>query len=191
MRKTSATGLAVIIFHFPFAGHFVLTKSILCDNNVIITIEARDQEYQESGMAITGTHLVRALRSALQSAKHFWPKVGDRMEIRRNALKLRFWGMRSESDSNDAVMDVSYESIKTLQGLGVYELRLEDAIGGHRNIRVVFFVPPEKWKPKAKMPLPTIWILEALPKKRQEWTAHDINRFRAKRKIVKERFFDD
>src|SRR5687767_8211910 len=107
-------------------------------------------------MAVTGTHLVRALRSALQSARYYWPKVGDRMEVRRNALKLRFWGMRSQTEENELIMDVSYESIKSLQGSGVYELRLDDEIGGQRNVRVIFFVPPEKWKPIARMPLPTL-----------------------------------
>ena len=41
-------------------------------------------------MALTGTHLVRGLRSAFQKAKHLWPAVGDRMEVRWQALKLRF-----------------------------------------------------------------------------------------------------
>jgi hypothetical protein len=112
------------------------------------------------------------------------------MEVRRNALKLRYWGHRSEREGGETVLDVSYESIKALQGLSVYELRLEDEVGGHRNVRVIFFVPPEKWKPVAKLPLPTLWILEALPKKRNDWTTNDIARFRAKRAIVKERFFD-
>jgi hypothetical protein len=160
---------------------------------VIIMLFGRVEDVEitreENNMAVTGTHLVRALRSALQSAKYYWPKVGDRMEVRRSALKLMFWGMRNETEANEMVMDVSYESIKALQGSGVYELRLEDEIGGHRNIRVIFFVPPEKWKPITKMPLPTLWILEAVPKKRNDWTTNDINRFRAKRAIVKERFF--
>jgi hypothetical protein len=142
-------------------------------------------------MALTGTHLVRALRSALQGGKMYWPKCRDRMEVRRDALKLRFWGLRSETDEQGRmVMDVSYESIKSLQGMGIYELRLDDGIGGVQNGRIVFFVPPEKWKPIRATPLPTIWILEALPKKRNEWTGHDLDRFRAKRAIVKERFFE-
>jgi hypothetical protein len=141
-------------------------------------------------MTITGTHFVRALRSAFQSAKYYWPKAKDRMEVRRQALKLRFWGIRAEADGNEMVLDVSYESIKALQGAGVYELRLEDEIGGVRNVRIIFFVPPEKWKPTAKMPLPTIWLLEAVAKKRNDWTTNDINRFRAKRQMIKERFFE-
>lgn len=137
-------------------------------------------------MPLTGTHLVRVLRSALQSAKHFWPRVGDRMEVRRNALKLRHWGKREA----EGVMDMTYESIKSMPGLGVYELRIDDEIGGLRNIRVIFFEPPDAWKPNRGYPKPVLWVLEALPKKRQAWTANDIDRFSAKRGIVKERFFD-
>lgn len=138
-------------------------------------------------MPLSGTHLVRALRSALQSAKHFWPKAKDRMEVRRNALKLRFWGKRHAS--SDTVLDVSYESIKAMQGSGIYEVRIDDEVGGMRNIRVIFFDPPADWKSLTAHPLPVIWVLEVLPKKRQEWTNFDLKRFRAKREIVKERFY--
>lgn len=135
---------------------------------------------------VTGTHLVRVLRSALQSAKHFWPKVGDRMEVRRNALKLRHWGIREAQ----GVMDVTYESIKAMPGSGVYELRIDDEIGGHRNIRVIFFETPEAWKTSLHYPKPVLWVLETLPKKRQDWTRNDITRFWTKRGIIRERFYD-
>src|SRR5262245_40287754 len=105
-------------------------------------------------MALTGTHLVRALRSALQSAKHFWPRVGDRMDVRRNALKLRHWGLRE----GQGVMDLTYESIKSMPGSGVAELRIDDEIGGHRNIRVVFFEAPEAWRPSRSYPKPVLWV---------------------------------
>jgi hypothetical protein len=137
-------------------------------------------------MTLTGTHLVRTLRSALQSAKHFWPRVGDRMEVRRHALKLRHWGSREAQ----GVMDLTYESIKAMAGSGVYELRIDDEIGGKRNIRVLFFEAPEAWKPNHVYPKPVLWVLETLPKKRQDWTANDIDRFWAKRTLVKERFYD-
>jgi hypothetical protein len=109
------------------------------------------------------------------------------MEVRRNALKLRFWGQRHGANG---LLDLTYESIKTMPGSGVYELRLDDEIGGHRNIRVVFLDPPGDWKPQRwDRPLPVVWVLEALPKKRTAWTNFDIDRFWTKRQIVKERFY--
>jgi hypothetical protein len=108
------------------------------------------------------------------------------MEVRRNALKLRHWGHRE----GQGVMDLTYESIKAMPRSGVYELRIDDELGGHRNIRIIFFEAPEVWKPNRAYPLPVLWVLEALPKKRNDWTTGDIDRFWAKRGIVKERFYD-
>jgi hypothetical protein len=88
------------------------------------------------------------------------------------------------------LLDVTYESIKAMPGSGVYELRIDDELGGLRNIRVVFFEAPQTWKPNTAYPRPVLWVLEALPKKRQDWTANDIDRFRAKRAVVKARFYD-
>ncbi len=138
-------------------------------------------------MPLEGSHFVRPLRSALQKARKRWPRTGPRMEVRRQALKLRWWG---ERHSDDCLLDLTYESIKARPGSGIYELRLDDEIGGLSNIRVIFFDPPKSWQPREQIPLPVIWLLEALPKKRDEWTAHDLDRFDAARAVVKERFYD-
>ena len=141
-------------------------------------------------MALVGTNLVRALRSALQKAKRTWPRVGDRMEVRRQALKLRAWNERHNNGAETGLLDLTYESIKAMPGSGVYELRLDDDIGGISNIRVVFLDPPGDWVCLFHMPLPVVWVLEALAKKREGWTKFDLDRFRAARGIVKERFYE-
>jgi len=139
-------------------------------------------------MAITGTHFVRVLRAALHICRHHWPRVKERMEVRRQALKLRYWGHRHES--TDTALDLSYESIKAMPGSGVYELRLDDEIGGMRNIRVIFLLPPTSWVAASwTKPLPVIWLLDVLSKKSNEWKLHQIERFWAAREVVKERFY--
>ncbi len=89
-------------------------------------------------------------------------------------------------------MDMTYESIKALSGMGIYELRLDDEIGGQSNIRIVFFDPPASWKPaiENKRPMRVVWILEALPKRRNEWTKNDIDRFRASRLLIQKRMYE-
>ena len=87
-------------------------------------------------------------------------------------------------------MDHTYESIKALPGLGIYEFRIDDAIGGQDNIRIVYFDPPGGWRPIKVVPLRSIWILEALQKKRQGWTANDIERFRAARTLIRVRCYE-
>jgi hypothetical protein len=136
-------------------------------------------------MALIGTHHVRALKSALHKAKKIWPAVGARMDVRRQSLKLRYWGQRVGRQ----LLDLDYEPIAAMPGSGVYELRVDDEIGGHRNIRILFLDPPDSWKPAFSLTLPVIWILEAIPKKRNNWTNFDIERFQALRTTVKQRLY--
>jgi hypothetical protein len=145
---------------------------------------------REVRMAITGANFVRFTRHGLQSIRHYWKKLGDRFEIRRQVLKLRFWDQRHEYPPG-VLLDHTYEGIKALAGLSVYELRLEDEIGGQSNIRVVFFDPPPDWHPiqGEERPLRVIWAIEALPKRRNDWTNNELTRFRASRLLIRKRFY--
>lgn len=141
-------------------------------------------------MALTGCNFVRFTRHGLQSIRGYWEKTGDRFEVRRQAMKLRFWDERHLHPPG-MLVDHTYESIKALSGKGVYELRLDDDIGGQSNIRVIFFDPPKDWEPLPAecRPMRIVWVLEALPKRRQEWTANDIARFRASRLLIAKRCY--
>jgi hypothetical protein len=141
-------------------------------------------------MALTGVNFVRFTRHGLQSIHAYWAKIGDCFEVRRQALKLRFWDDRHTHQSG-MLVDHTFEGIKGLPGLGIYELRLDDAIGNQRNIRVVFFDPPPDWQPTATeaRPMRVIWVLEVLPKKRNDWTANEIWRFRQARLWIQKRFY--
>lgn len=83
------------------------------------------------------------------------------------------------------LLDHTYESIKSLPELRVYELRIDDRIGRLDNIRVVFFDPPADWLPNEDKGLRVLWILEVMQKKRDNWTENDITRFRASRLLIK------
>lgn len=139
-------------------------------------------------MAVTGTNFVRFTRHGLQTARSIWKSTGDRFEIRRQALKLRFWDDRHQHPPG-MMFDLSYESIKGLSGSGIYEARIDDEIGGQANIRIVFFDPPREWVPSDAKPLRVIWILEVFPKRRNEWTKHDLKRFKASRLILAQRCY--
>jgi hypothetical protein len=141
-------------------------------------------------MALTGVNFVRFSRHGLQSIRKYWAKLGDRFEVRRQALKLRFWDER-HLHAPGMLFDHTYESIKSLSGFGVYELRLDDDIGNQANIRVVFFDAPPDWIPAVgeTRPMRVIWVLEALPKRRNDWTTNEITRFRAARLLIQKRFY--
>ena len=89
------------------------------------------------------------------------------------------------------LVDLSYESIRALAGSGIYELRLPGTIGNQSNIRVVFFDPPSTWvlHPEESRPLRTIWVLEAMPKKRDDWTKNEVTRFKNSRLVIRHRAY--
>ena len=66
----------------------------------------------------------------------------------------------------------------------VGELRVHDTIGGNDNLRIVFFVGDES----IREPLPMIWILAVIQKRRDDFSRHQIAVFKARRTLVVERF---
>jgi hypothetical protein len=71
---------------------------------------------------LTGCNFVRFTRHGLQAIRKTWEKTGDKFEVRRQALKLRWWDARHEHPPG-MLFDHTYESIKALAGLGIYLLR--------------------------------------------------------------------
>jgi hypothetical protein len=147
-------------------------------------------------MAITGCNFVRFTRHGLQSIRHPWPKVNHRFKVRRQALKLRFWDERHR-DQPGVLLDLTYEKIKALKDESIYELRLTGSIGGQSNIRIIFFDPPKDWVPLTPYPIGpedqvmrVVWVVEAMPKKRNEWTTYDLDRFGSSRTLIQERFYE-
>jgi len=125
---------------------------------------------------------IRVFRPAFASARRLFPRVQDWMELRAQTLKLRWW---PGGQGPSKVVDINWDWIKSLPSLNVGELRIDDAIGGRDNLRVIFFKPDI-----GGMNYPNvIWVLEVLQKKRQEFTQNDIRSFKARRALVLERFY--
>jgi len=135
---------------------------------------------------LTGNFRVVPTPQAKASNAKLHPRRSDQMEVRRHALKLRFWPLRHAADENGKVLDLDYSWIKALKGLDIGELRIHDTIGGNNNLRLIFFVGDMR----VKDPLPMIWILEVMQKKRDEFTANQLKIFKAKRIIVIERYYN-
>jgi hypothetical protein len=74
-----------------------------------------------------------------------------------------------------------------LPGLCVAELRIHDTIAGNDNLRIIFFVGDEA----RREPMPFIWVLRVMQKKKNEFTSNEVNIFKARRKLVMERFYSD
>ncbi len=95
---------------------------------------------------LTGRYFVRVIRPAFHDARHWLPSMRDRAELRRQALKLRFWGQDGAIDTDGLVVDLNWSWIKALRSFDIGELRIDDVIGGHNNLRVI------TWHPKQDIP---------------------------------------
>jgi hypothetical protein len=133
---------------------------------------------------LRGARLVKAIRPAFQDAHRLCPRLRDRAELRRATLKLRFWPAHHPADERGVVVDVDWEWIKALAGLRIGELRIGFTIAGNDNLRVIFYVGD----PKINKPLPRIWVLAVIQKKRQDFSSANLKAFRARRLLVVERF---
>ncbi len=102
-----------------------------------------------------------------------FPKRRDYQEARRNALKLAWWPDSGAADAGQ-VEDLDWEWIKGMKRPRAAELRISDRIGGHNNLRIIFFlagvVLPNE-------PLGRIWTLAILQKKSMRFTDRDLQVF--------------
>src|SRR5215218_7132165 len=104
---------------------------------------------------LSGSFFVRATHAALGDVDGLFVRRSARMEVRRQALKLRYWPAFSTTEPSGRVVDLDWSWIRALSNLKVGELRIDDTIGGMDNLRVIFFVGPAS----EKFPMTCIWIL--------------------------------
>ncbi|MCA9309804.1 MAG: hypothetical protein KDA21_01270 [Phycisphaerales bacterium] len=136
-----------------------------------------------TGAGLQGTYRVRLFRPALDDARRLVPRKKDLMVLRSHALKLRFWPRHPSPDA--PLLDMDWDWIRALKGHDIGELRIADRIGGNDNLRVVFY----KGDPQVRRPLPIIWIVAVVQKKRMDWTAHQLSVFRSRRTLIDERYY--
>ena len=136
-------------------------------------------------MPLEGNYRVRVFRPAWHDVHRWFPRTTDKIEVRSHALKLRYWPKKNPTDDRGTLLDINWCWIRALRAKDIGELRIDDVIGGHDNIRIVFF----RGDPKVKIPLSIIWILAVLQKKGDDWTSANYKTFRARRTLVIERFY--
>ena len=141
-------------------------------------------EWWNVGAGLTsprGQYIVMPTASARTAA---WNLCENRRReyqlLRRHAFKLVYWPTGAEEGGQPA-SDIDWDWIKSLEGKRVGELRIDEHINGHNNVRVIFF--------KANKPLPgealcRIWLLTVFQKKRQQFTNTEIRVFKSMRDLI-------
>ena len=137
------------------------------------------------GRALTGKYRVRVFRPAWSDVDKWFKRTRDKIEVRSQALKLRFWPDPPLSDEAGRFLDIDWDWIKALPGHNVGELRINDEIGGHKNLRLIFYKGPLV----EGVQMPIIWVLAVLPKKRMDWTQANILTFKGRKTLVFERYY--
>jgi hypothetical protein len=135
---------------------------------------------------LTGRYLIRAGRWAFQEAHKWLPRAKDRAELRRHALKLRFWPTGKSDEDGGQILDLDWSWIRALKGQRIGELRIHDKLGDCDNLRIIFFEPGIPTSP-----LPTLWILSVFQKKRDEFTRAQISNFQLRSRLILERFYEN
>ena len=135
--------------------------------------------------SLVGSFRVRALRSAFVVARRLLPRSADMAELREHALKLAYWPEKKPTAASGKIIDLNWSWIQSLKGQQVGELRIDDNIGGCDNLRVIFFVGDRK----VKKPLPIVWVLHVIQKKRDHFTRGEVAISKARRRLVLERFY--
>lgn len=137
------------------------------------------------GSGLTGNFRVRMIRPAFDEVRRLCDRCRDGMSVRRHLLKLRYWPENHPLDDSGTVIDLDWSWIRSLPNLSIGELRIHDTISGNNNLRAAFFVGDHN----VREPLPMIWVLAVMQKKRDDFTSQQIKVFRARRLLVLERFY--
>ena len=137
--------------------------------------------------SLAGNFFVRAFRPAFDDVHRLFTRTRDKIEVRRQALKLRHWPEPLTTEPSGQVVDLDWSWIRALPGLNIGELRIHDTIGGQDNLRVIFFDGP----PNDRLPKRCIWILSVIQKKRDDFSVLQLRTFKSRRTVVSERFYRD
>lgn len=139
-----------------------------------------------SGENLTGSFRVRAIWPAFADVNGLFKNSRDKISVRRHSLKLRYWPEKHPEDVDSGqVLDLDWSWVRSLPGLKIGELRIQDVIGGHDNLRVIFF----EGDSAVREPLPMLWVIRVMQKKRDDFSKHDLTIFKARRLLVVERFY--
>jgi hypothetical protein len=127
--------------------------------------------------------------AGIREAMKLFPKYGDYQELRRHALKLAYWPSGTSGQSGQ-ICDLDWDEICGMNAPKAYELRIDERIGGHDNLRVIFYT----FERKLILPgdvLPRLWTVSVMQKKTRRFTPNDLKIFRAKVVVVRNRYYHD
>lgn len=131
-----------------------------------------------------GRYRVKRIKAACHDMNSLFPRVRDRAEIDRHILKLADWP--GAEDEYQKVQDLDWGWVRELPDTSdVGELRIDDEIGGHRDLCIVFHIGDQR----RLDPSPIIWVLQIFLKKHTVFTSDQLLSFQQRRQWVLGQFY--
>jgi hypothetical protein len=137
-----------------------------------------------------GDYHVTPTPTALKEAMDLFLRYGDYQELRRHALKLAFWPKSDAIGAGGMVCDLDWEEIKGMVAPKACELRIDDAINGYNNLRVIFYVFEKTIVLDGDIK-PRLWVIGVMQKKTQRFSNANLRIFSARVKILRLRKYAD
>jgi hypothetical protein len=132
--------------------------------------------------ALFGRYYVTPTFASIRDAQDLFPRYRHYQEARRHALKLAFWP--GFDGGGGLVEDLHWSWIDGMGEPRAAELRIHETIGGHDNLRIVFYVS------KVVLPedtMPRIWTIAVMQKKTSRFEHDDLKTFRGRLRILLKR----
>jgi hypothetical protein len=125
----------------------------------------------------------------MKEAADLFRSYGDYQEARKHALKLAFWP-NERAENSGKVIDLDWDEIVAMSSPRAFELRIDDVIGGHNNLRIIFYA----FEKKIILPgdvMPRLFTIGVLQKKTQRFSNNDLRAFRGRVTIIRRRYYSD
>ena len=134
-----------------------------------------------------GHYHVTPTHTAMKEASDLFRHYGDYQEARKHALKLAFWP-QNDAEHCGKVIDLDWDEITAMPNPRACELRIDDVIGGHDNLRIIFYA----FEKKIVLPgdtMPRLFTIGVMQKKTQRFSNRDLRVFSGRITIIRQRYY--
>jgi hypothetical protein len=136
-----------------------------------------------------GHYHVTPTHTAMKEAYDLFRNYGDYQEARKHALKLAFWPIE-HAEHSGKVIDLDWDEIIAMPAPRASELRIDDVIGGHDNLRIIFYAFDKKIVLPGDV-MPRLFTIGVMQKKTKRFSNNDVRTFRARVTIIRRRYYSE
>lgn len=123
------------------------------------------------------SHEVRLWTGPIYDIEELFEDVYDKKVFLRHLRKLSHWPGESLNGGTFVVIDLRCRPVGELRREDVWDVQLDDEIGGRENLRVIVWSDPHATPP-------TIWVLEVVQKETEEFSQDEVAKIMRRKETV-------